>query len=264
MLTVARRAYAAVWLLALIPLQAIAQVPCVPGLTCPPPDTTPPKVRITSPASGATVSGTITVTADASDNNRVAGVQFQSNGINFGAEATSPPYQVTANTNAVPDGSYTLTAVARDAHQPIRRVEPFDSAPRAAGVKRYEETDPSVSYSLGWDRSFTEPNWIGWSGGSAVASPVPGARATFTFTGTSVSWIGFTGPQNGIARVILDGSVVADSLDMYAAAEAPQQTVFTLPGLTNTRHTLTIEVTGLGNPASSGASIVVDAFDVTP
>src|SRR5688572_2512970 len=42
----------------------------------PPPDTTPPTVSITSPASGATVSGTTTVSASASDNVGVAGVQF--------------------------------------------------------------------------------------------------------------------------------------------------------------------------------------------
>src|SRR5258708_874817 len=34
----------------------------------PPPDTTPPAVSITSPANGATVSATVTVTASASDN----------------------------------------------------------------------------------------------------------------------------------------------------------------------------------------------------
>src|SRR5258708_1592901 len=123
MLTIARRAYAAVLLLifslAWIPLQAFAQLPgpCIPGLTAPPPppDTTPPTVRITSPASGATVSGTITVTAEASDNVGVAGVQFKYNGINFDTEKTSPPYRATAYTNNVPDGNYTLTAVARDA-----------------------------------------------------------------------------------------------------------------------------------------------------
>src|SRR6266480_7807314 len=42
----------------------------------PPPDTTPPTVSITSPASGSTVSNTITVTAGASDNVGVSGVQF--------------------------------------------------------------------------------------------------------------------------------------------------------------------------------------------
>jgi hypothetical protein len=78
-------------------------------------DRTPPTVAITSPASGATVSGTITVTADASDNVGVRGVQFQYNGIDFDAEDTAPPYTATGHTNSVPNGSYTLTAIARDA-----------------------------------------------------------------------------------------------------------------------------------------------------
>ena len=85
------------------------------GITVTPSDTTPPTVAITSPAPGAVVSGTITVTASASDNVGVVGVQFQYNGINFDAEDTIPPYTATAYTNNVPNGSYTLTAVARDA-----------------------------------------------------------------------------------------------------------------------------------------------------
>src|SRR5438046_9430898 len=40
-----------------------------------------------------------------------------------------------------------------------------------------------------------------------------GTRRQETFTGTSVSWIGYRGPRTGIARVIHDGSMVADSLD---------------------------------------------------
>ena len=78
-------------------------------------DTSPPTVAITAPASGATVSGMISVTASASDNFGVAGVQFKSNGANFGAENTTPPYSVTGDTTTVPNGMYTLTAVARDA-----------------------------------------------------------------------------------------------------------------------------------------------------
>jgi len=79
-----------------------------------PTDTTPPTVSITSPANGATVSGMLTVTASAADNVAVAGVQFKYNGINLGAEVTTAPYSATAYTNNVPNGSYTLTAVARD------------------------------------------------------------------------------------------------------------------------------------------------------
>jgi len=43
-----------------------------------PPDTTPPQVLITFPANNAQLSNIVTVTADASDNVGVAGVQFSS------------------------------------------------------------------------------------------------------------------------------------------------------------------------------------------
>src|SRR5207244_1574269 len=81
----------------------------------PPPDSTPPTVSITSPATGATVSGTITDTATASDNVGVVGVQYKLDGVNLGAEDTASPYSTNWNTTTASSGSHTLTAVARDA-----------------------------------------------------------------------------------------------------------------------------------------------------
>jgi fibronectin type 3 domain-containing protein len=78
-------------------------------------DTTPPSVSITSPSAGATVSGTVTVTAGASDNGTVAGVQFRLNGTNLGQEDTAAPYSISWDTLTSPNGPYSLSAVARDA-----------------------------------------------------------------------------------------------------------------------------------------------------
>jgi hypothetical protein len=78
-------------------------------------DTTMPTVSITAPAGGATVSGTLNVTASASDNVGVAGVQFKLDGVNLGAEDTTPPYGVSWNSTTATNGSHALTAVARDA-----------------------------------------------------------------------------------------------------------------------------------------------------
>ena len=78
-------------------------------------DTTAPAVAMTAPANGATVSGTVTLTATASDNVGVAGVQFLLNGANLGAEDTTSAYSVSWNTTTVTNGSYSLTARARDA-----------------------------------------------------------------------------------------------------------------------------------------------------
>jgi hypothetical protein len=80
------------------------------------PDTTPPTVSIMTPANGALVSGSTTVTANASDNVGVVGVQFRLDGNVLGSELTAPPYTVTWNTVASTNGAHTLTAVARDAN----------------------------------------------------------------------------------------------------------------------------------------------------
>jgi len=79
-------------------------------------DTTAPTVSITAPTNGTTVSGTaVTVSANASDNVGVVGVQFKLDGANFGTEDTAGPYTKTWDTTTVSNGSHTWTAVARDA-----------------------------------------------------------------------------------------------------------------------------------------------------
>lgn len=78
-------------------------------------DTTPPSVSITSPANGATLSGTVSVTANASDNVGVASVQFLLDGANFGSAITQAPYSVSWDTTTASNGGHTLTATAQDA-----------------------------------------------------------------------------------------------------------------------------------------------------
>ncbi len=79
-------------------------------------DTTIPTITLTSPTEGSTVYGTtITVSADAADNIDVAGVQFQLDGANLGAEVTSGPYSLVWDTTQTTNGTHTLTAIARDA-----------------------------------------------------------------------------------------------------------------------------------------------------
>src|SRR5437899_3466048 len=78
-------------------------------------DTTPPMVSMTAPAAGSTVAGTVTVSASATDNVGVVGVQFKLDGANLGTEVTAAPYTTSWNTTLAAIGVHTLTAVARDA-----------------------------------------------------------------------------------------------------------------------------------------------------
>src|SRR5439155_380937 len=78
-------------------------------------DTTPPAVSITAPNAGATVAGTITVSANATDNGTVAGVQFKLDGVNLGAEDTAAPYSVPWDTTTATNASHTLRDSVGDA-----------------------------------------------------------------------------------------------------------------------------------------------------
>ncbi|HEY7655485.1 MAG TPA: hypothetical protein VH881_01345 [Burkholderiales bacterium] len=135
------------------------------------------------------------------------------------------------------------------------------SPPRSEGrVTRYEDTDASVKYSAGWVQR--NPNdWVAWSGGTVMESVVPGARATFTFTGTSVTWIGYRSVDSGIARVFVDGALVSE-VDLFAQRNESNARIFTVHGLADGAHALTIEVTGLKSPESQFNLVLVDAFDV--
>ena len=78
-------------------------------------DTTPPTIAMIVPLAGATVSGTVTVSASATDNVGVAGVQFKLDGVSLGVQVTTPPYAVTWDTTTATSGAHMLSAVARDA-----------------------------------------------------------------------------------------------------------------------------------------------------
>ena len=232
----------------------------------PPPDTTPPTVSITSPANGATVSGTITVTANAADNVGVAGVQFRVDGANVGAEDSAAPYSASFNTTAVANGSHTLSAVARDAAgNRTTSAGVTVSVSNGGAVTRIEEDNPAVSASPAgaWVRRGAEV--ATFSGGAAGSSDIAGATASLIFNGTAVSWIGLKCSICGIATVSIDGGA-ATSVDTAGpgAVGSPglaSEPVFTVSGLAAGAHTLVITVTG--TTTTSGAHIVVDAFDVT-
>ena len=106
--------------------------------TCIPPDTTPPTVSITSPTNNQQVSGTITITATASDNVGVLGVQFKVDGNNIGSEDPSSPYSVPLNTATLSNGNHILTSVARDSQNTAA------SLPITINVQNAGDTTPPL------------------------------------------------------------------------------------------------------------------------
>ena len=77
-------------------------------------DTAAPTVSITAPTAGATVSGTTTVSASASDDVGVTRVEFF-DGANLLGTDTTAPYSLAWSTTGVANGAHTLMARAYDA-----------------------------------------------------------------------------------------------------------------------------------------------------
>ena len=79
-------------------------------------DTTPPTVAITAPTAGATVTGTINVTVNASDTQSgVAGIQLFVDGLTWGTGAVTSPFNFSVKTAQFANGTHTLVAQAWDA-----------------------------------------------------------------------------------------------------------------------------------------------------
>jgi hypothetical protein len=144
-----------------------------------------PDVIVLSPSSGATTRGTITISANASDNAGITSVQFQLDGTNSGSPVTSgPPYSASLNTTIFPNGPHTLTAVATDSlgltasqSVPIAISNPtIAQEPEISGISATAVTSSGVS--IGWttDESSTSQVQYGTTpayGSSTLLNPAP-------------------------------------------------------------------------------------------
>src|ERR1019366_1376809 len=127
----------------------------------------------------------------------------------------------------------------------------------------YDDAGPALTYTGGWTHAGPSSGYTGGDWDSTESwSTTAGDSVTVNFTGTAVQWIGPKNTNGGIGDVAIDGTQVG-TVDTYAAAGKEfQQVLFSQAGLASGSHTLTITVTGQKNPASSSATVVVDAINV--
>jgi hypothetical protein len=193
----------------------------------------PPTALITSPASGASVSGTITVTATASDNVvAVANVQFQVDGSNFGAVSTAAPYSASLGTGTLTNGIHSLTAVAINAE----------------GNKG---SSPAVSITVNNNSDTTPPT-------VSVTSPASGATVSGTITVTANA-------SDNVAVASVQFQVDGSNLGA-AVTSAPYSASLNTTTLTNGAHTLKAVATDTSNnkTTSAGVSITVNNQVTSP
>jgi Bacterial Ig domain len=85
------------------------------NVTTPGSDTTPPTTSVTAPANGATVSGTVSVTATASDNVGVTQMQILIDGSVVASNTNATSLSFSFDTTKVANGSHSIVSKAFDA-----------------------------------------------------------------------------------------------------------------------------------------------------
>ncbi len=132
----------------------------------PPPDTTPPNVKLLSPLAGADLRGSVSLSAEASDNVGVARVEFLVDGQVIETDLL-PPYTATWNTTTVSNGLHVISARAVDEAGNIAE-EPHevlvDNTPPISSA-----SSPAYSNSASWTVSYTASDNAGGSGLAEVA-----------------------------------------------------------------------------------------------
>jgi hypothetical protein len=193
-------------------------------------DLTPPTVSVTTPINGATVSSGVGIVASASDNVGVAGVQLKINGFNFGPELTSPPYSLTWDSTSVVNGSYAITAVARDAAGNTTT----SAAVNVTVNNVIDTTPPTVS----------------------VTSPVNAA----TVSGAAVAIVASASDNVGVIGVqfLVDGIAVGAE-----DTSAPYSIVWDSLSVANGAHTLTARARDLAGLQTTSAPISVTVSNAT-
>ena len=122
-----------------------------------------------------------------------------------------------------------------------------------SGVTRIEQDDHAITYSGNW-YSNTSPEH---SGGTAALTNTRGSRATVTFNGTGIVWMGVKDNWSGIANVYLDGNMTV--VDTYGNNQY-QQPMYVVRGLASGPHTLSIEVLHERGGQTQGSWIWIDSF----
>jgi hypothetical protein len=137
-------------------------------------DTTAPTASISSPVSGSTVSGTLTLNATAADNIGVSKIELYANGTLLTAGNVSP-LSYAWNTSAVANGSYTIIAKAYDAAGNVGQ-----SSNVTVTVNNLASAAPAIA--------FVQAGYSCPASGSSVAVTYPGSQTAGNMNVVAVGW----------------------------------------------------------------------------
>jgi hypothetical protein len=225
-----------------------------------------PTVSLTAPASGATVSGTVALTADAADNVGVSEVEFWSGYSRVGYDTTAP-YTGLFDTLPLRDGATTLAAEAVDANRNRTRsaLVSFNIDNHIQpGMTRVDDAASALIYSGAWETYATLPMFgdisrFHWASGHL--SRQVGANVTFAFEGVRVRLLAAKCYSCGNPTITIDGGT-PQQINLgndFLLSEGVSMVVWESPLLAAGAHTvqLTVQTNAYG-----GSDVLIDGFEV--
>ncbi|WP_169787002.1 Ig-like domain-containing protein [Hyalangium minutum] len=190
-------------------------------------DYTPPTVMLTAPGQGATLTGTVVLTATASDPSGISRMDFFVGSTQVGS-ATTAPYSFSYDTRLLPNGAKTLTAKAYDT---------------------LFNLGTSATVNVTFDNDLTPPT-------VTLTAPRQGATVSgnLVFTATASD-------TSGISKV----DFFVDTFQVGTATTAPYSFGYNTRNLPNGAKTLTAKAYDtLNNVGTSAAVSVTFNNDLTP
>jgi hypothetical protein len=217
---------------------------------------TAPSVSMTAPSNGASVSGSVTVSASASEAGaNISKVQFMQGSSTLGAAVTTPvsgsTYSTTWNTTGLATGSYPLTAVATDSNNVSTTSAPItvsvtNSGGNGGSTPAVNITTPSNNQTVGGTVSLnavatdtgstvSKVQFVGDSGttlGPAITSA--GANGTYSYSWNSSS---ISNGKHNIYAVVTDAKGNTANSAKYSITVNNSTPPVTVTGLSFNRTT---------------------------
>jgi GH25 family lysozyme M1 (1,4-beta-N-acetylmuramidase) len=114
-----------------------------------------------------------------------------------------------------------------------------------------QQWSSAVRYTAGWKTALATYA----SGGSLKYASANGSSASYTFSGSAISWVTYRGPNRGKAAVYVDGAYKG-TIDLYATKYLARQVVYAYNWTANGTHTIKVVCLGTaGRPR-----VDIDAF----
>jgi hypothetical protein len=195
-------------------------------------DSSAPTVSLTSPAAGASVSGTITLSANASDDQSVTKVEFYVDGATMVASDSVSPYTTSFDTKTLTNGSHSFTAKAYDAANNSTTSSAVNVTVNNVATPPVDRTDPSVS--------ITNP-----AAGSTISN-------TVTVSAAATDNVGVTKVE-----FYIDGTL------KYTAGSSPFNFSLNTSTLTNGSHSFTAKAYDAANNSATSQTVTANVRNGT-